>query len=220
MWTLWPFPLAVKRHLSLAPPLLPQRVREWSINRHRFPLALIKKKKKQQQWKPPSFDKCVPLASPHFFLYTQMSSSTLCVQFLSFFKKNLFILFIYFWLRWVFIAVCGSYLVAASGGYSSLWCTGFSLRWPLLLQSMGSRNAGLVVVAHRVQSAGSAAVALGPSCSPACGILLTQGLNPCPLHWHVDSTTVPPGKPCVQFLTLCLLHPFTAQIPRAKHPFC
>ena len=33
-------------------------------------------------------------------------------------------------------------LVAASGGYSLLRCAGFSLRWLLLLQSMGSRRAG------------------------------------------------------------------------------
>ena len=25
------------------------------------------------------------------------------------------------------------------------------------------------------------------SCSEACGIFLDQGLNPCPLHWQVDS---------------------------------
>ena len=36
--------------------------------------------------------------------------------FLSFFKK--LNLFIYFWLRWVFVAVSGLSLVAASGGYS------------------------------------------------------------------------------------------------------
>ena len=57
-----------------------------------------------------------------------------------FFHK--FIYFIYFWLRWVFIAAHGLSLVAASGGYSSLWCTGFSLRWLLLLWSTGSRRAG------------------------------------------------------------------------------
>ena len=51
-------------------------------------------------------------------------------------------LFIYFWLRWVFVAARGLSLVAASGGYSSLLCVGFSLRWLLLLQSMGSRHAG------------------------------------------------------------------------------
>ena len=33
----------------------------------------------------------------------------------------------------------GFSLVAASGGYSLLWCAGFSLWWPLLLQSTGSR---------------------------------------------------------------------------------
>ena len=42
-------------------------------------------------------------------------------------------LFIYLWLRWVFAASCGLSLVAASGGYSSLLCMGFSSRWLLLL---------------------------------------------------------------------------------------
>ena len=51
-------------------------------------------------------------------------------------------LFIYFWLRWVFIAVRGLSLVAASGGYSSLRCAGFSLRWLLLLWSTGFRCTG------------------------------------------------------------------------------
>ena len=37
-----------------------------------------------------------------------------------------------FWLHWVFIAVCGLSLVAASEGYSLLWWVGFSL-WRLLL---------------------------------------------------------------------------------------
>ena len=47
--------------------------------------------------------------------------------------------FIYFWLCWVFVAARGLSLVAARGGYSSLRCAGFSLRWLLLLQSSGSR---------------------------------------------------------------------------------
>ena len=33
-----------------------------------------------------------------------------------FFKINLFILFIYFWLHWVFVAACGLSLVVVSGG--------------------------------------------------------------------------------------------------------
>ena len=52
------------------------------------------------------------------------------------------ILCMYVWLSWVFVAARGLSLVAVSGGYSSLWCTGFSLRWLLLLQSTGSRPAG------------------------------------------------------------------------------
>ena len=52
------------------------------------------------------------------------------------FLKNIYVyfLFIYFWLRWVFVAVRGLSLVAATGG--------FSLQWLLLLQSTGSRCAG------------------------------------------------------------------------------
>ena len=33
------------------------------------------------------------------------------------------------WLCWVFVALCGLSLVAGRGGYSSLWCRGFSLWW-------------------------------------------------------------------------------------------
>ena len=42
----------------------------------------------------------------------------------------------------VFVAAHRLSLVVASGGYSSLRCAGFSLRWLLLLWSMGSRHAG------------------------------------------------------------------------------
>ena len=56
---------------------------------------------------------------------------------LSFIRSHLFIyLFlnklIYFWLHCIFVAARGLSLVAASGGYSSLWCTDFSLQWLLL----------------------------------------------------------------------------------------
>ena len=61
---------------------------------------------------------------------------------------NLFILFIYFWLPWVFLAARGLSPVVVSGGYSLLRCVGFSLWWLLLLQSTGSRHAGSVVVAR------------------------------------------------------------------------
>ena len=50
--------------------------------------------------------------------------------------------FIYVWLRWVFVAARRLSLVAVSEGCSSLRCVGFSLRWFLLLWSMGSRRVG------------------------------------------------------------------------------
>ena len=78
------------------------------------------------------------------------------------FLKKLINWLIYFWLRWVFVAVCGLSLVAASGGYSLLWCAGFSLRWLLLLWSTGSGRTGF------------------SSCSTACGIFPDQISNPCP----------------------------------------
>ena len=100
----------------------------------------------------------------------------------------LFLLFIYFWLCWVFISVRGLSLVVASGGHSSLWCTGLSLLRPLLLWTTGSRCTGSVIVAH------------GPSCSVACGIFPDQGSNPCPVHWQVDSQTLRhQGSPICSF---------------------
>ena len=63
------------------------------------------------------------------------------------------ILFSFFFFKFIYLCmyVCmygyigslllcaGFSLVAASGGCSSLWCAGFSLRWLLLLRSTGSR---------------------------------------------------------------------------------
>lgn len=61
-------------------------------------------------------------------------------------------LFIYLiWLCWVFTAVWGLSLVAAVGGYASLWYLS-SLRWLLLLQSTGSRLLGFRVAAHGLSS--------------------------------------------------------------------
>ena len=57
----------------------------------------------------------------------------------------------FFWLRWVFVAAHGLSLVAVSRGYSSMRCTGFSLRWLLLLRSTGSRCAGFSSCGSRAQ---------------------------------------------------------------------
>ena len=75
------------------------------------------------------------------------------------FKKNKFI---YFWLHWVLVTARGLSLVVTSGGYSSLRCSGFSLRWLLLLRSTGSRRAGFSscdsrVLERRLSSCGAQA---------------------------------------------------------------
>ena len=79
------------------------------------------------------------------------------------------------WLHWAFIAALELSLVAVSRGHFSLWNTGFSLRWLLLLWSTGFRSVGSVVVAHRVR------------CPAAYGIFPDQGSNPCLLSWQSDS---------------------------------
>ena len=68
-------------------------------------------------------------------------SLSLCFEFTAFLKIYLFLI--------LFIFGCvgssllrGLSLVAASRGYSSLWCAGFSLWWLLLLRSTGCRSVG------------------------------------------------------------------------------
>ena len=114
--------------------------------------------------------------------------------------KNLFLLFIYFWLHWVCGTARGLPLVAASRGSSSLRCAGFSLRWLLLLQSMGSRHTGFSscgsqAVESRLSSCGSRAELL-------CGMwdLPGPGLEPVsPALEGRFLTTAPPGKPITRY---------------------
>ena len=72
----------------------------------------------------------------------------------------------YFWLCCVSVAACRLSLLVVSSGYSSWQCAGFSLQRLLLLWSTGSRYVSSVVGVHRL------------SCSMACEIFPTQGLNP------------------------------------------
>ena len=59
-----------------------------------------------------------------------------------FFLINVFIYLFIFGCIGSSLLRAGFSLVAASGGYSSLRCAGFSLQWLLLLQSTGSRHTG------------------------------------------------------------------------------
>ena len=71
------------------------------------------------------------------FLYILIN--TCYCPFFSFFLINLFI---YFWLRWIFVAVRGFSAVAASRGYCFIVVCRLLIAWPLLLRSSGSRRAG------------------------------------------------------------------------------
>ena len=94
---------------------------------------------------------------------------------LFFFLNYYLFIYLYFWLCWVLASMRGPSPVAASGDHSSSRCAGLSPSRPLLLRSTGSRRSGSAAVAH------------GPSCSVACGILPDQGSNPCPPHRQADS---------------------------------
>ena len=127
----------------------------------------------------------------------------------TFLKIKFIYLFIYFWLCWVFVAARRLSLVAVSRGYSSLWCTGFSLRW-LLLRSTGSRHVGFsscstrasVVAARGLSSCGSRALERRLSSCGARALLLCSmwdlprpGLKPvCPALADGFLTSAPPGK--------------------------
>ena len=113
--------------------------------------------------------------------------------FFFFFFFNIY-LFIYFWLHWVFVAANGLSLVAVSWGFSSLWCTSFSLRWLLLLWSTGSRHAGFSscgprALEHSLSSGARAYLLRGMWDLPG------PGLEPrSPALAGGFLTTAPPGK--------------------------
>ena len=117
-----------------------------------------------------------------------------------FFFFNKFFLFIFLWLNWVFVAAGGLSLVVVSGGYSSLRCAGFSLRWLLLLRSTGSRRVGFSSCGSRtlersLSSCGSRAQLLHGMWD-----LPRPGLEPVsPAFAGRFLTTAPPGKPWTSF---------------------
>ena len=139
-----------------------------------------------------------------------------------------------FWLHWVFVAAHGLSLVVASGGYSLLWCTVFSLWWLLLLWSTGSRHTGFSSCntwAQQLQCTGSRAHGLSSCGSQAleyrfssCGTRtqLLHGLwglpRPViePMYPALAGgflTTAPPGKsPLIRYIDCKYLLPFSRQV--------
>ena len=97
------------------------------------------------------------------------------------------ILFIYFWLCWIFAAARDFFLVVVIWGYFLV------VHGLLLLWNPGSRaHEGFGSCSSRVLERRQAQQLwhTGLSCSETCGILLDQGLNPCPLRWQADSLSL------------------------------
>ena len=76
---------------------------------------------------------------------------------------------------------CGKQGLLSSGGVQA----SFSLRCLFAKHGLQGMQASVVAVPG-LQSIGSVVVVRGLNCF-ACGILQDQGLNPCLLHWQVDS---------------------------------
>ena len=74
-------------------------------------------------------------------------------------------------------------LVVAIRSHCPLQCTGCSLRWLLLLRSMGSRHGGV----SSCRACGLTSVPHRLSCCVTCGVFPSQGSNLCPLPWQADS---------------------------------
>ena len=124
-----------------------------------------------------------------------MHKPVVCFFFLTIIKhfKIFIYLFIYFWLRWVFLAVRGLSLVGVSGGYSATlhcgaWafhCSGFFCCGAQALGMWAS-----VVVACELSSCGAWASLL-------CGMWDLPGPGIEPVSPALEGgfpTTVPPGK--------------------------
>ena len=77
-------------------------------------------------------------------------------------EATLYFIYLFFWLRWVFVAARG-------------------------LSSCGERRLLFLAACGLLIAVASLVAEHGLSCSAACGIFPAQGLNPCPLHWQVDS---------------------------------
>jgi len=87
-------------------------------------------------------------------------------------------------------------LAVVRGCYPSLRCVGFSCCGAQAPGRVGFSSCSSQALGHRLNSCG----AHGPSCSEACGIFLDQGLNPCLLHWQVDSLPLSrQGNPNIAF---------------------
>ena len=108
--------------------------------------------------------------------------------FFLFFLQSTFSFFLKFNYFYLFVAALS--LCCCAWRYSSLRCTGFSLRWLLLLRSTGSRHAGFSSCSTRAQLLRGMWDLPGPGIEPVSPALAGGFL-----------TTAPPGSPGYLFLS-------------------
>ena len=120
---------------------------------------------------------------------------------------NVFLLFNFFWLCRVFVAVCGFSLVVANRGYSLAVMHGRLITVASLVAEHGlyGMQASVTTSCMSCKATGSVVVAHELSCPSVCGIFPNQGSNPYPLHWLADkSATGSPEKSPSGFWSYCL----------------
>ena len=110
---------------------------------------------------------------------------------------------------YLFIFVCagssllhGLSLVVESGSYSLAVVRGLLIKVASPVEHGLQGMQDSVVVAPRLQSIGLIVVTHGLTCSTTCEILPDQGLNPCFLHYQVDSLPLSHQGNSESFLTL------------------
>ena len=113
-----------------------------------------------------------------------------------FFKK--FYLFI--WLRWVLVVPHGISLPPLLFFFWLCWVFTPSCGFSLLLRCSASHCGGFSWCgAPALECTGSVVAVPGLSRPAACGTLLEQGWNLCPLHWRTESLPLShQGSPCLQ----------------------
>ena len=113
-----------------------------------------------------------------------------------------------FWWCWVFVAVHRLSLDPATIGYSLIAVH----RLPIVLASLTE--------GHRLCGAGASTVVTHRFSYPMShGIFPDQGLNPCPLHWQVDSLPLAyHGSPGSFFKKLNILLHILSMVPLGIYP--
>ena len=119
---------------------------------------------------------------------------------------SLLLLAVFLWLWWLGATLHRSAWASHCGGFS---CCGEQVlgSWVSVVAARGLWSAGSVVVVH------------GLSCSVLCRIIPYEGLNPCPLHWQLDSQPVDhQGSPITAYLDASVCQHFHPQVLASHCP--